>query len=93
MYLYQQYWPQLFFLLTSQGLHGLCQGTFVKIAKFDENYKTILTSCVASNVVERFIELGWHVTPVNLNRLHSVPNEEISMIAKEVTEDTEVVIE
>ena len=81
------------FPVMSQGLHGSCQGTFVKIAKFDENNKTILTSCVTSNVVERFIELGWHITPVNSSRLHLVPNEGITMVAKEVIEDTEVVTE
>ena len=81
------------FPVMSQGIHGSCLEPFVKIAKLDKSNKTILTSCVTPNVIERFVEQGWHVTPVNSSRLHLVPSEETTMAAEKVIEDNEIIID
>ena len=55
----------MIFPVMSQGIHGSCREGFIKIAKFNENSITPLTSCVTPNMVERFSELGWQVVPQN----------------------------
>ena len=80
----------LVFPAISQGIHNLCEGNLVKIARPNDNDKSILTYCVTQSLAERFVELGWQVVlPESNARVVALSQEK----AKEIVESLRKIFE